>query len=62
MAQRMELFMSVPRAACFAVTFRVGGSPLGVAARAFTGAEVIDELLDCLQLYTQGQDDKARAD
>lgn len=56
LAQRMELFMSVPRAACFAVTFRVGGSPQASLPGLSPGAEVIDELLDCLQLYTQGQD------
>jgi len=56
LAQNLELYMSVPRAACFAVTFRVGGARQQ-SLPGFSPAEaVIDELLDCLQLYTQGDE------
>jgi hypothetical protein len=51
-----EFYMSVPRAACFAVTFRVGGSPQQSLPGLSPAKEVIDELLDCLQLYTQGDE------
>jgi hypothetical protein len=56
LAQDMELYMSVPRAACFAVTFRVGASPQSFLPGLSPGETVIDELLDCLRLYTQGQE------
>lgn len=56
LAQNLELFMSVPRAACFAVTFRVGGLAQQSLPGLSPGEAVIDELLDCLQLYTQGEE------
>ena len=56
LAQDMELYMSVPRAACFAVTFRVGASLQASLPGLSPGETVIDELLDCLQLYTRGQE------
>lgn len=54
--QNLELFMSVPRAACFAVTFRVGGSAQPSLPGMSPHEEVVDELLDCLRLYTQGDE------
>lgn len=54
LARNLELFMSAPRAACFAVTFRVGSSQQESLPGLSPSEEVIDELLDCLQLYTQG--------
>lgn len=56
LAQNMELYMSVPRAACFAVTFRVGASLQPSLPGFSPGETVIDELLDCLQLYTRGEE------
>ena len=56
LAQDLELYMSVPRAACFAVTFRVGASQQASLPGLSPGETVIDELLDCLQLYTHGQE------
>jgi len=56
LAQDVELYMSVPRAACFAVTFRVGTSLQPSLPGLSPGETVIDELLDCLQLYTRGQE------
>jgi hypothetical protein len=55
LAQNLEMYLSVPRAACFAVTFRVGGLQQSLPGLS-PGEAVIDELLDCLQLYTQGED------
>jgi len=46
----------VPRAACFAVTFRVGGSRQQSLPGLSPGEAVIDEMLDCLQLFTQGEE------
>lgn len=60
LAQNLELYMSVPRAACFAVTFRVGGSPQQFLPGFSPTEEVIDELLDCLQLYTQGDESQLK--
>lgn len=56
LAQSLELYMSVPRAACFAVTFRVGGTPQQSLPGLSPGEAVIDELVDCLQIYTQGDE------
>ena len=56
LAQNLELYMSVPRAACFAVTFRVGGSSQQSLPGLSPGEAVIDELLECLQLYTRGEE------
>ncbi len=55
LAQDVELYISVPRAACFAVTFRVGGSRQQSLPGLSPTASVIDEFLDCLQLYNQGE-------
>jgi hypothetical protein len=56
LAQNLEMYLSVPRAACFAVTFRVVGSQQQSLPGLSPGEAVIDELLDCLELYTQGDD------
>lgn len=60
LAQELELYMSVPRAACFAVTFRIGSSPQRSLPGLSTGEAVIDELLDCLELYARGDGDQLR--
>lgn len=60
LAEGLELYMTVPRAACFAVTFRVGGSRQLSAPGFSPSVEVIDELLECLQLYAEGNDDQLR--
>jgi hypothetical protein len=52
--QDVELYMSVPRAACFAVTFRVGEAIEPYLPGFSRSESVIDELLDCLEIYTQG--------
>lgn len=56
LSQDVELYMSVPRAACFAVTFRVGASHQLSLPGLSPSDQVIDELLDCLQLYTSGEE------
>lgn len=60
LAQEMELYMTVPRAACFAVTFRVGGAVQPSLPGLSSSEEVIDELLDCLQLYARGEEEHLR--
>lgn len=56
LSQDLELFISVPRAACFAVTFRVGGFKQQSLPGLSPGAGVIDEVLECLNLYTNGEE------
>jgi hypothetical protein len=55
-----QFFISVPRAACLAVTFRVGSlqPPLPSMSR---GEEIVDDFLTCLDLYNQGASDALRA-
>lgn len=53
----VELYLSVPRAASFAVTFRVGqGGQLNLFDSSFE-EQIIDELIDCLQLYVAGNNE-----
>src|SRR5271156_6731009 len=49
-----ELYLSVPRAASFAVTFRVGGSDQLNLFGLSNAETVIDELLECLDIYNRG--------
>lgn len=55
-----ELFISVPRAACLAVTFRVGEMQpsLPIMSR---GEEIVDDFLTCLDLYNRGAGGELRA-
>lgn len=56
--QNLELYMTVPRAASFAVTFKVGRSTqLSLPGQSF-GMQVIDELFECLEILSRG--DEAR--
>lgn len=52
--QEFELFVSVPRAASFAITLKIGGSidQLGLFSH-----EVIDELLSCIELFNTKKED-----
>jgi hypothetical protein len=58
-AQNLQLYVTVPRAASFAITFKVGRQlelpGISVAE------EVIDELLDCLEIYNRGDETLLRA-
>src|SRR5581483_5712263 len=50
----VQLYISVPRAASFAVTCRVGANQLVLPGMDIV-EEVVDEVLDCLDLYGSGQ-------
>jgi len=50
----LELFVSVPRAASFAVTFRIGTQ--GVLPGIGLADTLIDEILDCLDLLNRGDE------
>jgi hypothetical protein len=53
----LELYMTVPRAASFAVTFKVGkGEQLSIPGLS-PGEEIIDEVLECLSLFTRGDEE-----
>lgn len=59
LSQDMQLYISQPRAASFAVTFRVGGLQQSLPGLSPSEA-IIDELLDCLQLYVCGKEEQLR--
>ena len=61
LAENLQLYMSVPRAASFAVTFRVGASQQLSLPGLSLGESVIDELVQCLELYTRSDDEHLRA-
>jgi hypothetical protein len=58
LAESLQLYVSVPRAASFAVTFKVG-KQLELPGISI-GEEVIDEFLDCLEIYNHGDETKLR--
>jgi hypothetical protein len=60
LTESLQLYLSVPRAASFAVTFRVGASQQLSLPGLSVGEGVIDELLDCLELYTRGEEEQLR--
>jgi hypothetical protein len=56
-ADSVEVFMSVPRAASFAVTFRVGRPREQVDLPELTGTtDLIDEMMTCLTLFQEGRE------
>jgi hypothetical protein len=60
-ARGVEVFLSVPRAASFAVSFRLGyGEQLSLPGLSLAEV-VIDELLECLRLFNDAQTDGIRA-
>jgi hypothetical protein len=52
----LQLFVSVPRAASFAVSFRVGGSQLALPGMDFA-QEVVDDVLDCIDFFSKGENE-----
>ena len=58
LAESLQLYVSVPRAASFAVTFKVGRQ-LELPGISI-GEQVIDELLDCLEIYNRGDERQLR--
>jgi len=61
LSESLQLYISVPRAASFAVTFRVGASQQLSLPGLSPGEGVIDELLECLELYTHNDEEHLRA-
>jgi hypothetical protein len=60
LSESLQFFMSAPRAASFAVTFRVGASEQLSLPGLSPGERIIDEMVECLELYTRGDDEKLR--
>jgi hypothetical protein len=52
--RELRLFVSMPRAASFAVTFRLGSGQLALPGLGFV-QEVVDEVLDCFDLFAREQ-------
>jgi hypothetical protein len=58
LSENLQLFMTVPRAASFAVTFRIGASQQLSLPGFSRGEKVIDELVECLELYKSGDEER----
>jgi hypothetical protein len=57
----VALFTSVPRAASFAVSLRVGQSAqMKIAGTSSLGEETIDDLLECLELFNKGNEEQLK--
>jgi hypothetical protein len=61
LSESLRLFMSVPRAASFAVTFRVGASEQLSLPGLPPGESVIDERVECLELYMREDQEELHA-
>ncbi|HKV25770.1 MAG TPA: hypothetical protein VJN93_14345 [Candidatus Acidoferrum sp.] len=55
---KLGLYISVPRAASFAVTFKLGNTEQPSLPGISLGEQVIDEVLECLEIYGRGEQDK----
>ena len=59
--KKIDLYVSVPRAASFAVTFRIGSNTQG---RLFPGGgfgeQLVDEVLTCVEMLNRGDDESIR--
>lgn len=53
LTEKLELYVSVPRAASFAVSFRIGSAQLELPGMSFP-REVIADLFDCFELLNAG--------
>jgi hypothetical protein len=60
LSEEFELYMTAPRAASFAVTFRVGRNEQFSLPGFSTAEEVIDELLQCLEIFARGDEDQLK--
>jgi len=58
LSENVQLFMTVPRAASFAVTFRLGASEQLSLPGLGLAEQVIDELVECLALYKSGDEER----
>lgn len=54
LTEELELYISVPRAASLAVTFRLGRSEQLRFPELDLASDVLDDLLDCIELLNQG--------
>lgn len=61
LSESLQLYVSVPRAASFAVTLRVGASQQFSLPGLSPGERLIDELVECLKLYTRKDDEQLHA-
>jgi hypothetical protein len=59
--ESIALYMTVPRAASFAVTFKVGGTEQFDLFKVPMVQQVIDEMLECLDLFTRSDEIQLRA-
>ena len=58
--EELELYLSVPRAASFAVTFKLGrGDQLKIPGMDST-QKVVDEVIDCFELFESGRVDELK--
>lgn len=58
--ESFELYMTAPRAASFAVTFKVGRNDQLKLFGASMAEEVIDELFECLEIFTRNDEQQLR--
>lgn len=58
--ESLQLFVSVPRAASFAVTFRVGSTPQIEFPETSFAAEVVADVLECIDLLNAGETESLR--
>ncbi len=59
--ESLALYMTVPRAASFAVTFKVGGIEQLDLFKIPMVEQIIDEMIECLELYTHSDETELRA-
>lgn len=57
---KVQTFVSTPRAQSFAFTVRVGASPQLDLFSGSSSRDIVEELISCLDLFNQGQEDKLR--
>jgi hypothetical protein len=58
--EELELFVSIPRAASFAVTFHLGSKEQLLLPGIAFSEEVVDELLDCLDLLEKDEEEELK--
>jgi hypothetical protein len=62
LSEAFELYMTAPRAASFAVTFRVGkNDQLSLLPDLSMEESVIDELLECLEIFARGDEEQLKS-
>ena len=56
----LQIYISAPRAASFAVTFRVGTSQQMALPGMDFVREVVDEVLDCMDMFSIGREEQLK--